>query len=371
MSVNFRTSFVGPVSTAGLVLAALLGAVPVLSKPQQSPYAAPAEPGLPAAQGTGASSSPQSSEPQSPASIRGTIIGPGGAVLVGVRVTLALEAPSPGQEVLSADDGQFSFAGLPPGPFQLTISSTGFAPKTLSGTLHPGEASILPPIELALASPVTEVSVTMSRVEVAEAEIKAEEKQRALGIIPNFYVSYVPNAAPLTSKQKFELAWRSTIDPITFVIVGGIAGVEQAQNSFKGYGQGGQGYGKRYGAVFADTVTSSFIGGYLFPSILKQDPRYFYKGTGSRRYRLLYALANAVICKSDRGRWQANYSGIMGSLASGGISNLYYPSGDRGASLVFENTLIGIGSSAIANVFQEFVVRKFTPKLPKRVPSVP
>ena len=231
--------------------------------------------------------------------------------------------------------------------------------------LHSGEIYIVPQIALAVATNITEVQVGLTQTEVAEEQIKVEEKQRVLGVIPNFYVSYVPNAAPLTSKQKFKLAWKTVVDPFTFVVVGGAAGVEQAQNHFSGYGQGAQGYGKRFGAGYADTVAGTFIGGAILPSLLKQDPRYFYKGTGSMRSRILYAIANSVICKGDNGRWQTNYSNILGSLAAGGISNLYYPAQDRnGAGLTFENAAIGIGATAIANLFQEFVIRKLTPKVP-------
>ncbi len=191
-------------------------------------------------------------------------------------------------------------------------------------------------------------------------------------MIPNFYVSYVPNAAPLASKQKFQLAWRTTIDPVNFAITGAIAGVQQATNTFSGYGQGAQGYGKRYGASYADLVTGTFIGSAILPSLLKQDPRYFYKGTGSVRSRVLYAIANSVICKGDNGHWQANYSGILGSLASGGISNLYYPEQNRnGAALTVENTLIGIGETAATNLLQEFVIRKLTPNLPHQQSNTP
>ena len=106
------------------------------------------------------------------------------------------------------------------------------------------------------------------------------------------------------------------------------------------------------------------IGGAILPSLLKQDPRYFYKGTGTTRSRILYAIANSVICKGDNGRWQANYSGILGSLAAGGISNIYYPASNReGASLTFEEALLGIAGGAAQNLFQEFLVRKLTPKL--------
>ncbi len=188
---------------------------------------------------------------------------------------------------------------------------------------------MVPEISLPLAAVVTEVQVGLSRTELAEEQVKQEEKQRVLRVVPNFYVSYDPHALPLTSKQKFQLAWKTTIDPVTFGLTAGIAGIQQAQNHFSGYGQGAQGYAKRYGAAYGDFVSGTFVGSAILPSLLKQDPRYFYKGTGSKRSRTLYAIANAVICKGDNGRWQANYSSILGSLAAGGISNLYYPSNDR------------------------------------------
>jgi hypothetical protein len=248
----------------------------------------------------------------------------------------------------------------------------GFATQTFVGNLRSGESYLVPEIVLPIASASTEIRVVPSQTEeVAEAQIKEEEKQRALGFIPNFYVSYIPNAAPLTPKQKFELAGKTIVDPVTFGLTGVAAGVQQANNNFGGYGQGAQGYAKRYGAAYADTVTSTLIGSALLPSLLKQDPRYFYKGTGSKRSRLLYAVANSVICKGDNGKWQPNYSSILGSLAAGGISNLYYPANDRGAGLTFENTLIAIGATAAANVLQEFVVRKLTPNLPNRDPANP
>ena len=126
-----------------------------------------------------------------------------------------------------------------------------------------------------------------------------------------------------------------------------------------------QGYGKRFGANYADGFTAIMIGGAILPSTFKQDPRYFYKGTGTVRSRAMYAIANAVICKGDNGRWQPNYSAILGGLASGGISNLYYPASNRsGVELTFENALIGTAEGAVQNLFQEFVVRRLTPRLP-------
>jgi hypothetical protein len=316
--------------------------------------------------------SEQAPDQRLPGTINGTVVDQTGAVVARAVVRLTQQDQSANQEVLTGDDGQFSFANVAPGNFQLTITSPGLATQTSSGIMHAAEAFVVPPVTLTVAPNVTEVRVGLTRTEVAEEELKAEEKQRVLGFIPNFYVSYIPDAAPLSSKQKFKLAWKSTVDPVTFGVTAGIAGVQQAANEFSGYGQGAQGYGKRYGADYADLVTATFIGSAILPSLLKQDPRYFYKGTGSTRSRLLYAIANAVICKGDNKRWQANYSSILGSLASGGISNLYYPAQDRnGVGLTFANALVDIGASAATNILQEFVVRKFTPNLPKQDPAKP
>jgi len=316
------------------------------------------------------------SQEQAPArelagTISGTVVDQMGAVVPGARVTFTRQAPPLSQEVTSDSDGQFFFSGVAPGPFQLTITSAGFAPQTTSGILHSGEDCIVPPVALTVASSASEVKVALTPVEIAQAEIRDEEKQRVLGVIPNFYVTYNPAAVPLNPRQKFELAWKLTIDPVNFGVTAAIAGIQQATNSFSEYGQGAQGYGKRLGAAYADSVTSTFIGGAILPSLFKQDPRFFYKGTGSRHSRVFYAIANAVICKGDNGHWQANYSAVLGSLAAGGISNLYYPESDRDATITFENTLIGIGASAANNLLQEFVIRKLTRNPPTYTPAQP
>lgn len=334
--------------SAGLLL---LFAYPAFAQSQQ-----------PDTPGTGAAANDQ---PVRPGTISGSVVDRTGAVIAGARVKLSREDPPLNQEAMSDSDGQFYFGSIVPGPFHLTITSPGFNIQTFSGTLHSGEDCIVPPVELTLAASVSEVKVSLTPLEEAEAEIKDEEKQRVLGVIPNFYVTYNPAAVPLHPRQKFELAWKLTVDPVNFGVTAAIAGIQQAANQFSGYGQGAQGYGKRLGAAYADSVTGTFIGGAILPSLFKQDPRYFYKGTGTRRSRVLYALANAVICKGDNGRWQFNYSAVMGSLAAGGISNLYYPDTDRDASVTFENTLIGIGASAANNLLQEFLIRKLTRNAPK------
>jgi Carboxypeptidase regulatory-like domain len=295
--------------------------------------------------------------------ISGTVLHQAG-VVVGAQVRLTREDESLTQKVVSGDNGQFSFVNLAPGPFQVTVTADGFETQKFSGTLRPEQDYIVREIRLAVATVITEVRVGLTPVEVAQIQIKDQEKQRVLGFIPNFFVSYVPDAAPLVPKQKFELAWKSSIEPFTFVGTAALAGVQQATNDFEGYGQGAQGYAKRFGADYANVLAGTFIGSAILPSLLKQDPRYFYKGTGSTRSRTLYALANSVICKGDNKRWQPNYSGILGSFATGGISYLYYPASNRDSlGLVLQNSLIRIGETSLANVLQEFVIRKFTPRL--------
>jgi hypothetical protein len=307
---------------------------------------------------------------QPPGYISGTILDQSGAVSAGVDVRLTDEGQTSNQEMKSGSNGQFLFPNVAPGSFRLRVTAPGFATREFSAALRPGETYLVPPIILAVAPAVTEVHVEVSPLtpaQVADMQIKEQEKQRVFGLIPNFYVSYDGNALPLNPKQKFRLAWKTTADPFTIVGVAALAGVEQATNAFDGYGQGAQGYFKRLGASYAGVVTGTFIGGAMLPSLLKQDPRYFYKGTGSTRSRLLHALVSPVICKGDNMRWQPNYSNVAGAFASAGISYLYYPKSDRnGAGLVVQNSLIRLGEMAFEGVLQEFVIRRLTPHFRNR-----
>jgi len=322
--------------------------------------------------GTGVSAGQHNTDRQPSGSISGKVVDQSGASIGGAVVKVTLDGEATSQELQSDDDGQFFFGNVPPGPFQLTITSEGLAPQDFSGTLHPGEAYITPLVMLVVATQVTEVRVGLTPIELAQEQIREQEKQRVLGIIPNFYVSYFPNAAALNSKQKFELAWKSSVDPITFLGVGGLAATYQATNRWSGYGSGVEGYAKRYGAVYANVVAGTFIGSAILPSVLKQDPRYFYKGKGSTRSRFLYALSSAFICKGDNGRWQPNYSNVGGYFAAGAVSYLYYPASERhGANLLISSVLIRFGETTIASIFQEFLVPKLTPNLPTPAPTQP
>jgi len=304
--------------------------------------------------------------PQADLAVRGRVVDPTGAAVVAAHVSLSFVGKPIVLTAVTEPDGGFSIAIPGPGAFQLTVAAEGFALYQTSGEAKEGEVLTLPEITLTVAAVSTEVQVAADSNKIAMEQVRAEEKQRILGVVPNYYVSYNQDTAPLRPKQKFDLAWRFTLDPASFGIVGIIAGVRQANNTYSGYGQGASGYGKRYAAAYGDFLTGTFISNAILPSLLQQDPRYFYKGTGSKRSRILYAIANAVICKGDNGRWQANYSNIVGSLASGGISNAYYPAKDRnGAALTFENAGVNIGVTAAANLVQEFVFKKLTPHVPK------
>jgi hypothetical protein len=357
-------AWIGPSGVLGVVLSDL----PARAQSQQPPSAPAGESARSAAPGKAVPTGAQKSDAQSNGSISGTVVDQNGAAVAGAHVTLARSDATAGQEEVSDDAGQFFFVNIAPGPFHLTIAAAGFGPQAVSGALHSGEAFTLPPVVLAVAGLVTEVRV-MPRVELAEAQIKEQEKQRVLGV-PNFYVTYVPDAVPLDTKQKFELSWKSIIDPVTIVLTGGSAGIEQATDQYSGYGQGAQGYGKRFGAAYAGVTIDSLIGDAMLPSLFKQDPRFFYKEDGSKRARALYAIATSVICKGDNGRWQPSYSAILGSLAAGGISNLYYPPQNRDdAAVTFESAAIDIGLTAGENLLQEFVVPKFTRRKPAKPAS--
>jgi hypothetical protein len=294
--------------------------------------------------------------------IYGTVTDPHGNVVVGASVSLDA-VPSKAQQTLLTDSsGAFTFPDLAAGTYRVTITAKGFADWVRSDiALSAGQYYDLPEIVLKVASANTNVEVVFTPYEEAEEQIKAQEQQRILAVFPNFYTSYVWHAVPMTSGQKFRLAVRTSIDPVTFGVAAATAGIEEGSDSFSGYGSGGEGYAKRFGAAYADDVIDTFIGSAILPSILHQDPRYFYKGTGSVPSRALYAISTVFICRGDNGRWQPNYSNVGGNLISAGISNLYYPASNRnGAMETIDNALISTAEGAATALLQEFVIKKLS-----------
>jgi hypothetical protein len=275
--------------------------------------------------------------------IRGAIVSPLGRV----------------ETATTAGDGSFQ---TPPemDACDIQISAPGFVTKTIHRDVGADERLDLGKVALRLEGGATEVVVHASREELAQEQVKTELNQRILGVVPNFLVTYDPNAVPLNAKQKYRLAFKTMVDPETIGVDLGLAALQQRTGSLNGYGAGLNGYTKRFATSYGTGSMDTLLGSAVLPSIFKQDPRYFFNGSGSIPHRAFYAIRMSVICKGDSGHWQYNYSGLLGGLAAGGISNLYEPRADRhGVGMSLENTAIGIGSSAISNLFQEFLVRRF------------
>lgn len=308
---------------------------------------------------------PNPAGPAASAMIAGTVLDSNGDVVAGARVVLKGIDGEPDRVLISGEDGEFTFTGLPPDSYHLTASRAGmgtyFSPQL---DVHAGQMQFLKKVVLPVNGGVQEVRVYASQEQLATEQVHAEESQRVLGVIPNFYSSFEPHAVPMDAKQKFQLAFRSEIDPMTFAGAAAIAGAEQSRRIYQGYGQEAGGFGKRFAAQYTNDFDSRMIGSALLPSLFHQDPRYFYKGTGTIRSRALYAIKSAFICRGDNGKPEFDFSHIGGDFAAGALSNLYYPEANEGASLVFTNGLIEIGGMAGTNLIREFVLRGITSHVP-------
>jgi len=292
--------------------------------------------------------------------VMGTVTDVNGGTVPGATVTLK----GPDQDartIVTPDNGFFEFRDVKPGiPFQITISASQFADwRSSTITLETGEFKILTDVQLRIEVEHTSVDVHYDPVEVATEQIRSEEKQRIFGVIPNYYVSYESDPAPLTAKMKFGLALKVSTDPVTAAGVLLISAARQAANS-PNYGQGWGAYGERVGAISADGFSDIIIGGGILPSLLHQDPRYFYQGTGTTRSRIRHAVFSPFVARYDNGKWGPNFSSLGGDLASSALSNLYYPQSNRGAGLVFGNFAIGTAERIGASLAQEFLIAKFT-----------
>jgi len=328
-----------------------------ISRAQKQPVLAPDAPAI----------AQQAVAPQPQAGvITGTVTDVNAAPVPSASVALEGPALNEPRTVVTGEDGVFEFKDLAPGtPYRVTISAKGFNKWASAAViLNPGQTLILTGSQLQIAEGHATVTVYAYSEEIATEQVKIEEQQRVFGFIPNFYIAYDPNAMRLSTKLKFRLAFRVAFDPITFLGAGAVAGVNQAAD-FPKFGQGAKGYGQRFGAAFTDTFTDTMIGGAILPSLLHQDPRYFYQGTGSTKSRILHALSQPFVCKGDNGQRQPNYSSLGGDLASAAISNTYYPASNRATALMFENFLIDTGDRMASTLLQEFILRRLTPKARK------
>jgi hypothetical protein len=292
--------------------------------------------------------------------ITGTVTDVNNDTIPDANVVLEGPALKDPRTVVSDNNGAFKFDDVGPGTYNVTISAAGFGNWTSPAvTVAAGQFVILNGSKLKIAEALTTVSVTYSPEKAATEQVKAEEQQRVFGFLPNFYVVYDRDPAPLSAKLKFQLAFRTSIDPVTIGGVGVLAAIHQAAD-IPDYRQGWIGYGERFGSAAADGVSDIMIGGAILPSLLHQDPRYFFQGTGSNKSRVFHALSSPFVCRGDNGRLQPNYSSVGGDLGSAALSNLYYPVSNRGAGLVFSNFAISTGERMLSSVIQEFVLPRFT-----------
>lgn len=305
---------------------------------------------------------------QRTATLSGLVTDVQGVPVMGAAVTLSCDASGLPALASSTDgNGRFVLSGLSPGACTLAVAFQGFDTASSAVTLQAGQSLTAAAVVLKLSTVKIDVDAVVPTKELAEEELHVEEKQRLLGFAPNFFVSYKWDAAPLTAGQKYSLAWKNVRDPGNLLLIGTVAGFQQATDEFNGFGQGARGYGRRYGAAAGDLVVGTFLGGAVLPSLFHQDPRYFYKGTGSFKSRLWYSLTSAVVCRGDDGKRQFAWAGVLGDLSAGAISNAYYAPEDRhGVALTLENGFLGVAGDALNGLVQEFFFKQITPKPRKK-----
>jgi len=346
----------------------LLCMVPASGLAQQRPGGSVASsrslPDTPLAKSDAQNSTQQTLTAEGSAGVAGTVRDESGGTVSGADVSLMQEDGTQLHAMVSEANGEFNFTKLPAGSYLVIVNAKGFATFTSTEfAVAVRQAYEVPDFSLSVATAILEVTVRPTEMIAAE-QIRAEEKQRLVGFFPNFYTSFIYDAAPLTTKQKFSLATRGTFDPVAMIGVGLAAGIEQASNSYAGYGQGAAGYSKRFAAKFIDGRSSDFLTHAVFPALLHQDPRYYYQGSGSVKSRLVHAVRSAFFTRSDSGRTVFNSSYLLGDMCAGALSNLYYPKANRGANLVFTNAALGLAGRVGTNLMREFLSKRLTTNVP-------
>jgi hypothetical protein len=277
------------------------------------------------------------------------------------NATVVLQRPDGDHlTIVTADDGSFVFHNLTPGiAYQVTVTAQGYGDWNSSVTVEPGQEKTLTDIKLRIVAVHRAVTVSYSSKQVAAQQLKVEEQQRVLGFIPNIFVTYEPHPEPLTASMKFHLAYKGLTHPTFFAFEALWAGVEQAAG-MTDYRQGARGYGERFGANLASGASEALFANAILPSLLHQDPRYFYRGSGTKGSRAWHSVLAPFVCQGDNGKSQPNYSQMGGSLISAALSNTYYPDSQRGPGLVFTNFGTSMGLHVALGLAQEFILSKVT-----------
>ena len=330
-----------------ITLALLLGMGPLNVLAQTGPSALSAT-----------AASPQ--DPEAAGSLAGQVADASGALIPGARVRFRATGKQRDRDTLANEEGSFAVRGVAAGEYTLLVTAPGFTDfRSLPFTLRAGEDRRLDPVTLAIPANHADAYVTLSRREIAGAELHAAEQQRIVGF-PDFYTSFVWNAAPMDARQKLSLGLHATTDRMAFVTAGIVASGEQIKNTFPEFGGGAAGFGKRYGAAYADGFTGKIIGAALLPALFRQDPRYFYMGTnGTVKQRVRHAVLSAFLARGDNGRTELNYSHILGNASAGALSTLYHPAADSAGKLALDNALLGTLGEAGVNVVRELFLKRF------------
>jgi hypothetical protein len=215
-------------------------------------------------------------------------------------------------------------------PVPVAPDAETLPPAPESHSFQTGFSTIQEPSPSQSSAPVSQPTDSQkSDHDLAEEQLKAQEKQRVMGVMATFNTTTNKDALPLSPGQKFKLFFKSSTDPWPFLLAGAVAGIGQADDSYPTWGQGAQGYAKRYGAAFSDAFIGNFFGNAVLPAILREDPRYFQKRTGSKGKRFFWAAASTFWCKRDNGKWGPNYANVGGNLIGAAIARAYYPPAER------------------------------------------
>jgi hypothetical protein len=213
------------------------------------------------------------------------------------------EAPRPQPEAVTDQSTQQA------SPSQQPAESSSQTPSTSNGQLTPDEQK-----------------------KKAQEQLEEQEHQRVMGVMATFNTTRNRDALPLSPEQKFQLFFKSETDPWPFGLAVVVAGIGQADDSYPEWGQGMQGYAKRFGAAYTDSFIGNFFGNAVLTTWWHEDPRYYQKGTGSVTSRVLWAATSTVWCKRDKGTWGPNYANVIGNMIGAAIARTYYPPSERTVS---------------------------------------
>lgn len=185
--------------------------------------------------------------------------------------------------------------------------------------------------------------------------LTGQQTRRILGVFPNFRsVSADVKLPPESVKEKFKEATQDSFDYSDFVFVAALSGIDQAENSYPEFHQGVAGYGRYYWHVFADQVDEDYQTEFVFPTVFREDSRYYTLGRGGFSKRFVYAFGRVLITRNDRGDETFNSAEIVGAGAAAGVSNLYYPSPERTWTKTGQRWLVNCTLDGATYVIQEF-----------------